>query len=97
MFLICVKWKKENYILVWIDMYRIKKENNNTFGNRARRVDPDPSGSKILILSGPGLTNFNQSGPGPKILDPTGSIREAKYATNKHDPPRLFRIYDNKR
>jgi hypothetical protein len=36
---------------------------------RARRVDPDPVGSgpesKISILSGPG--------PGPKILDPTGS------------------------
>jgi hypothetical protein len=42
--------------------------------SRARRVDPDPTGSIISILSGPGpgLTNFNQSGPGPKILNKSG-------------------------
>jgi hypothetical protein len=52
---------------------------------RAGRVDPDPdpvgseSESKISILPGsgpvPGPEIFLLPGPGPKILDPTGSSR----------------------
>ncbi len=54
---------------------------------RVRRVDPDPdpdpigSGSKTFDLSDPGLGPkiFNETGPGPKKMDPTGSICGSKF------------------
>jgi len=58
------------FFLDWV-VFHIRKfgDASKSPADRARRVDPDPvgsvSGSKLSILLG----------PGPKILDPTGSTR----------------------
>jgi hypothetical protein len=69
-------------------LYKASKQNSKPTcpEGRARRVhvfwiwDPDPI-NEIFLDSDPdpigfGSDNFDQSGPGPKILDPTGSSAE---------------------
>ncbi len=69
---------------------------------RDLKVELGGSGSWIFLLPGPalgagpgpGLTNFNQSGPGPKILDPTGSTLKSIGEQQQQVDPIFFCTYE---